>query len=144
MVDNKVTTIDDLANIHKGEIIELPQFDENTPFIARLKRPSLLTLCKVGTIPNTLLATAQKIYEGEKTGDIGQYSEVLHLVAKSAMVEPDYDKVKDILNDEQLIAIFNYTQTGVLGLLPFRKRREKFEEFEKSGNSRKGKHSKVI
>ena len=139
MVNNKITTADDLANIHKGEIIELPLFDENTPFIARLKRPSLLTLCKVGTIPNTLLATAQKVFEGEKSGDIKNFSEVLHLVAESAMIEPEYDKVKNILTDEQLTAIFNYTQTGVLGLLPFRKLREKIQEFKKSGNSSKGK-----
>ena len=144
MVDNKVTTIEDLANINKGEVIELPPFDENTPFTARLKRPSLLTLCKVGTIPNTLLATAQKIYEGERAGDIVEYGEVLHLVAKSAMVEPDYDKVKDILTDEHLSAIFSYTQTGVLGLLPFRKFREKIEKFKKSGNSSKGKQRKAI
>lgn len=135
----KITTMDDLANIHKGEVIELPPFDENTPFTARLKRPALLTLCKVGTIPNTLLATAQKIYEGEKSGDIEKYSEVLHLVAKSAMVEPMYKEVEDILTDEQLTAIFNYTQTGVLGLLPFRKLREKIEEFKKNSDSRKGK-----
>jgi len=144
MVDKKVTTIEDLANINKGEIIELPPFDENTPFTARLKRPALLTLCKVGTIPNTLLATAQKIFEGEKHGDIKNFSEVLHLVAESAMIEPEYDKVKNILTDEQLTAIFNYTQTGVLGLLPFRKLREKIQEFKKSGDSSKGKQSKAI
>ena len=138
MVD-KITTLDDLANINKGEIVELPSFDENTPFVARLKRPALLTLCKVGTIPNTLLATAQKIYEGEKSGDIVKYGEVLHAVAKSALVEPKYEKVKDLLTDEQLTAIFNYTQTGVLGLLPFRKLREKIEEFKKNSNSGKGK-----
>ena len=144
MVNNKITTADDLANIHKGEIIELPPFDENTPFTARLKRPALLTLCKVGTIPNTLLATAQKIFEGEKSGDIKNFSEVLHLVAKSAIIEPKYDEVKDILTDEQLTAIFNYTQTGVLGLLPFRKLREKIQEFKKNSRGVSGKQRKGI
>lgn len=139
MEDKKVTSIGDLDNLKKGEVVELPPFDEGTPLVARLKRPSLLTLCKNGTIPNTLLATAQKIYEGEKSGDIKSYSEILHAVAESALVEPKYENVKDILTDEQLTAIFNYTQTGVLGLLPFRELRKKIEEFKKNSNSRKGK-----
>ena len=139
MEDKKITSIGDLDNLKKGEVVELPPFDESTSFTARLKRPALLTLCKNGTIPNTLLATAQKIFEGEKSGDIKSYSEVLHVVAKSALVEPKYEDVADILNDEQLTAIFNYTQTGVLGLLPFRKLREKIEEFKKNRDSGKGK-----
>jgi len=137
--DKKVTSIGDLDNLKKGEVVELPPFDEGTPLVARLKRPSLLTLCKNGTIPNTLLATAQKIYEGEKHGDIKSFSEILHAVAESSLVEPAYKDVAEILNDEQLTAIFNYTQTGVLGLLPFRKLREKIEEFKKNSDSRKGK-----
>ena len=139
MEDKKVTSIGDLDNLKKGEVVELPPFDEGTPLVARLKRPSLLTLCKNGTIPNTLLATAQKIYEGEKHGDIKSFSEILHAVAESSLVEPAYKDVAEILNDEQLTAIFNYTQTGVLGLLPFRKLREKIEEFKKNSDSRKGK-----
>ena len=136
---DKITSIGDLDSLKNGEVIELPPFDENTEFTARLRRPSLLTLCKNGTMPNTLLATAQKIFEGEKHGDIKSFSEVLHTVAKSALVAPAYNDVKDILTDEQLTAIFNYTQTGVLGLLPFRKFREKVEEFKKSSDSGKGK-----
>ena len=135
----KITTTGDLDNIKKGEVIELPPFDEGTPLVARLRRPSLLTLCKNGTIPNTLLATAQKIYEGEKHGDIKNFSEVLHAVVKSALVEPKYEEVADILTDEQLTAVFNYTQTGVLGLIPFRELRKKIEEFKKNSDSRKGK-----
>lgn len=135
----KITSIGDLENLKKGEVIELPPFDEKHPFVARLRRPSLLTLCKIGTIPNTLLATAQKIFEGEKTGDILKYGDVLHIVAKSALVDPDYEQVKDLLTDDQLTLIFNYTQTGVLALLPFREFRRKIEESKKNRNSSKGK-----
>lgn len=139
MEEKKVTSVGDLDNLKKGEVVELPPFDEGTPLTARLKRPSLLTLCKNGTIPNTLLATAQKIYEGEKHGDIKSFSEILHAVAKSALVEPKYEEVSELLNDEQLTAIFNYTQTGILGLLPFRKLRKKIKEFKKNSDSGKGK-----
>jgi len=139
MEEKKITSVGDLDNLKKGEVVELPPFDEGTPLVARLKRPSLLTLCKNGTIPNTLLATAQKIFEGEKRGDIKEYGEILHLVAKSALVEPKYEEVEDILNDEQLTAIFNYTQMGVLGLIPFREIREKLKNIKKNRNSGKRK-----
>lgn len=140
----KITKAGDLDNLKKGEVIELPPFDEKTKFIVRIKRPSLLTLCKTGTIPNELVITAQKIFEGEKHGDIAKYGEVLHLIAKAALIEPNYKDVAGILTDEQLTAIFNYTQMGVMGLKPFRELRKKFKEFAKGGNSGKGKQSETV
>ena len=135
----ETTKLDDLKKIQEGEVVELPFFDDDTPFNARLKRPSLLTLCKTGVIPNSLLAAAQKIFEGEKKGNVKDYGEVLHTVAYVALQEPGYEDVKDILTDEQLTAIFNYTQFGVAALMPFRKLREKYLESKKAGSSSKGK-----
>jgi len=140
----EITKAGDLENLKKGEVIELPPFDEKKKLVARLRRPSLLTLCKTGTIPNELVTTAQKIFEGEKHGDIVKYGEVLHLIAKAALVEPKYADVENILTDEQLTAIFNYTQMGVMGLKPFRELRKKFKEFAKGGNSGKGKQSETV
>jgi len=135
----EVTKINDLKKLKEGEVVELPYFDDNTPFTARLKRPSLLTLCKAGTIPNNLLATAQKIFEGEKKGNVKDYGEVLHIVVSVALIEPKYDDVSELLTDEQLTAIFNYTQFGIAALEPFRKLRKKYLESKKAGNSSKGK-----
>ena len=143
-MNKKITSVGDLENLKKGEVIELPPFDENTPLTARLKRPSLLTLCKNGTIPNTLLAAAQKIFEGDKVGDILQYGDVLHIVAKAALVDPTYEEIKDLLTDDQLTVIFNYTQTGVLALLPFLEFREKIKKFKADRDSGKRKQSKGI
>jgi len=140
----EVTKAGDLDNLKKGEIVELPSFGDDEPFVARLKRPSLLTLCKIGTIPNTLINTAQKIFEGEKHGNIKEYSEVLHLIAEAALIEPKYKDVSEILTDEQLTAIFNYTQMGVMGLKPFRELRKKLKEFAKGSNSGKGKQSETV
>jgi len=140
----KITKTGDLDNLKKGEVIELPPFDEKHKLIARLKRPSLLTLCKMGIIPNELVITAQKIFEGEKHGDIAKYGEVLHLIAEVALIEPKYKDVADILTDEQLTAIFNYTQMGVMGLKPFRELRKKLKKFAQGGNSSKGKQSETI
>jgi len=135
----EITKAGDLENLKKGEVIELPPFDEKNELVARLKRPSLLTLCKNGTIPNTLLGTAQKIFEGDKKTDIKGYSEILHIIAKCALVEPKYEDLKEILTDEQLNEIFMYTQSGVMALEPFRKFREKAKELAKGVNSSKGK-----
>ena len=146
-MNEKITTAGDLDNLKKGEVIELSPFSEGTPFVARLKRPSLLTMCKVGVIPNPLVAVAQKIFEGEKHGDIVKYGEVLNLVAKAALVEPKYGDVKDLLTDEQLTDIYNYTQRGLLGmktLNPFCGLREKDKESKESSNSSKRKRSKII
>lgn len=137
-----VTNAGDLDSLKKGEVVELSPFTDGVKFEARLKRPSLMTLCKVGEIPNYLVATAQKVFEGEKHGDIVKYGELLHCIAKAALVEPTYDEVKDYLTDEQLTDIYNYTQRGRAGmevLNPFRKLREKLAEPEKSGDSSKGK-----
>lgn len=134
-----ITKAGDLDNLQKGEVVELPSFDDKNKLVARLKRPSLLTLCKKGTIPNDLVTIAQKIFEGEKHGNIVNYSKVLHVIAEAALVEPKYKDIADILTDEQLLAIFNYTQMGVMGLQPFRKLREKFKELAKGSNSSKGK-----
>ena len=137
-----VTNAGDLDSLKKGEVVELSPFTDGVKFEARLKRPSLMMLCKVGEIPNHLVATAQKVFEGEKHGDIVKYGELLHCIAKAALVEPTYDEVKDYLTDEQLTDIYNYTQRGRAGmeaLNPFRKLREKFAEPEKSGDSSKGK-----
>jgi len=140
----KITKTGDLDNLKKGEVIELPPFDEKIKFVARLKRPSLLTLCKIGTIPNKLLTAAQRIFEGDKKGDIKEYSELLHIIAEKALVEPKYSEVSEILTDEQLTAIFNYTQLGVMALQPFRRLREKAKELAKGGNSGKGKQSETV
>lgn len=134
-MDNlKITNIEDIRKLKDGDVIELPSFDGSVdkPFVARVRRPSLLTLCANETIPNTLLSKAQAIYEGDKKGSIKEFAEVLHTIAKVALVEPAYDDVKDFLTDEQLTAIFNYTQVGVKALEPFRKLAKEFADFLKA------------
>ncbi len=122
-MDKKVTSIEDIKKLKakEGEIIELPGFDESTPFVARVKRPSLMELCKNGTIPNPLLMAAQKCFEGSlDKASILDYGGVFRKVAEVALVEPKYSEVEHLLTDDQLIILFDYTQKGVVALLPFR------------------------
>lgn len=122
-MEQKVTSIEEIIKVKKsfeGEIVELPEFDDGTPFNAKLKRLSLLALCKDGVIPNVLLAAAQEIYEGRQRADIKKYAEVLDIVCSQSMIEPKFDDVKEILTDTQKVAILTYAQHGVAGLVPFR------------------------
>ena len=126
MEGKKVISAKDISQLKdkNGEVIDLPDFDENTPFNARVKRPSLMELCLNETIPNVLLAEAQQLFEGDlRKGNLLKYHDIMRKVAEVALVEPKYSEVKDMLTDEQLVIIFDYTQKGVVALLPFRQNR---------------------
>lgn len=126
----KVTKLEDLQKLNEGEIVELPEFDDNTPLTAKLKRPSLLALCKGGAIPNQLLGSAQELFEGKQRTDIKKYAEILDIVLAAAMVEPQYSEVENLLTDVQRLAIFAYTQSGIKALIPFCQ----FGQFQKDSN----------
>ena len=132
----EITKVD---NIVAGEIVELPPFYDGTPFNARLRRPSLLSLCAKGVIPNELLKEAQDIYKGKdlEEGRIKEYGDVLIKVAEVALIEPKYSEIADYITDLQLVVIYNYTQTGVSILKPFREIRKLQEAIDRSKQDRK-------
>ena len=129
-MDNlKITSIEELVQYSQGEIVELPSFREGAPFIARLRRPSMMSLVKSGKIPNALVKSASKLFNGKGVDDnndqsMGQVFEVFDALCDAAFVEPKYQAIKDAgveLTDEQYMAVFNYTQRGVDALAPFRR-----------------------
>ena len=91
-----------------------------------LKRPSILALAAAGAIPNPLMKTARKLfYSGISPdgGDLAEEGRVLLEVAKAALVKPSFDELEAAgieLTDEQLIAIFQFTQLGAKALDRFR------------------------
>lgn len=125
-----ITTLADLEVYSKGQVVRLPDFAEGQPFVARIKRPSLLALIRSGKIPNTLLKTAGELFsqgmpdvEGDDSA-MGNLFELLDRVAEACLVEPSYEDLKTAnleLSDDQYMFIFNYTQRGVKALEPFRK-----------------------
>ena len=146
MEGKKVISAKDISKLKdkNGEIIDLPDFDENTPFTARVKRPSLMELCLNETIPNILLAEAQQLFEGDlKKGNLLKYHDIMVKVAEVALVEPKYSEVKDVLTDEQLVIIFDYTQKGVVALLPFRQNRRLQEAFSRAERDKKARIEKA-
>lgn len=131
-MEMKVTSILDLQEYAKGAVVELPGFAEGQPFVARLRRPSMLVLAKSGKIPNELLATADSLFNGTKRATnnpnaLKEITGILEIMAEAALVEPSYSDLKEVgldLTDEQFMAIFNYTQAGVRALDSFRSQHE--------------------
>lgn len=126
---NRVTTLEELEEYSKGDIVRLPDFAQGKEFYARIRRPSLLKLVEVGKIPNTLLTTANKLFttsfSGEDTEDtemMRNMISVIDVICEASFVEPTYEQLnsKNIqLTDEQYMFIFNYSQTGATALAPF-------------------------
>jgi hypothetical protein len=126
----KVTPISELIKYKDGQLVELPPFGEGQPFIARLRRPSLMGLVKSGKIPNSLMKQATTLFakgnqslSGMNANTLTDMLDIMDIVVDEAMIEPKYSELKenDIkLSDDQIMSIFSYTQQGVDYLKQFR------------------------
>ena len=130
----EVTSLADLQVYAKGQVVELPGFFSEEPFVARLRRPSLLALTKSGKIPNALLSAANELFTGKQDKsdpvDLSEIMGVLEVICESALLEPTYKDIVDAgltLTDEQYTAIFNFSQRGIKALEPFRTKSEEHQ-----------------
>lgn len=125
-----ITSLSDLQSYSKGTIVRFPDFAEGQPFVARVKRPSMLMLAKMGKIPNALLNSATQLFTKGGSGmdtkngkTLSDIYDICEVIAKASLVQPTYDEIIDsgmTLSDDQVMAIFNYTQSGVKALENFR------------------------
>lgn len=125
-----ITSLSDLQSYSRGTVVRFPDFAEGQPFVARVKRPSMLVLAKMGKIPNTLLSSAAQLFtkggsgmdmKNEKT--LTDIYSICEIIARASLVQPTYDEILDSgmsLSDDQIMAIFNYSQSGVKALETFR------------------------
>ena len=116
-----------MSHICAEQTVELPGWVEGEPFIAKLRRPSILSMAADGTIPNELLSAAQKLFcEGYDAAlPLDQLGRLLRSVAAAALAEPTLGELESqgvTLTDMQLAAIYSFTQSGVRALEPFRDR----------------------
>ena len=126
----KITTIHELQGYVGGKIVRLPDFAEGQPLVARVKRPSLLIMAKQGKIPNTLLGAAGELFtkggsgvDADNTRMLGDMYDVCHLIAEASLVEPSLADIESVgleLTDDQMMALFNYSQVGTKALESFR------------------------
>lgn len=135
----EITSLDQLAKYSQGQIVQFPDFGEGQPFVARIKRPSMLALAKTGKIPNSLLNTANGLFVGKGINERNQSAlkelfQILDVICEDCFLEPTYKEMKNIgleLTDEQLMFLFNYVQRGVKALENFR---EQPGDNESTGN----------
>lgn len=144
MAELQVTSIDAIKKVVQGEIIELPPFEDGTPFVARVRKPNMLTLVSNGKIPNALLSSVSELFKKNKEGkikpeDMGDEDSInklsdtmklFRIMADAALVEPTLKAIEEVgatLSDQQLVAIFNYTQSGVAALQSFREEQTRVE-----------------
>ena len=127
----KITSVTDLQRYAEGTVIRLPDFAEGQPFVARIRRPSLLVLAKSGKIPNSLLTTAGELFakgggglDSDNVNMLSDMYNIMHIICEAALIKPTLAEIESAgiqLSDDQMMAIFNYAQTGVKALESFRK-----------------------
>ena len=130
----RVTSIEDLQAYARGAVVELPPFADGQPFVARLRRPSMLALVKSGKIPNELLQSANELFMGKPSGikrddkfdpsAMSRMFDVFDIMCEASFIEPTYQQLCDAgveLTDDQYTFIFNYSQAGIKALNSFRK-----------------------
>ena len=124
--DADVVDFNKLVKISDSRVVELPEFGDGTKFIARLRRPSMLKLCKSGKIPNSLLSQATSLFTDDKPSKkvgITEIYDICEIICEAAFVVPTYNEIKESgveLTDEQIMAVFQYAQGGVKALENFR------------------------
>ena len=115
-----------VADIKTSQTVSIPGWCEDTVQV-ELARPSVLTLAANGALVNPLLKTARRLfYSGlsPDSGDLAEEGRVLLEIAKAALVKPSFDGLEAAgvaLTDEQLVAIFQFTQLGAKALAGFRR-----------------------
>lgn len=129
----QITTLEQLKEIKRTEVIELPAFEDGTPLVVEIQKPNMMQLIASGKIPNTLLSSAMDMFNGktgekinkaaENTKDLADLVGMMNVIAEASLVRPsmkDFKVAKIDLTDNQLMAILMYSQGGVKALEGFR------------------------
>lgn len=127
----KITSFDDLKRYANGSVVRFSDFAEGQPFVARVRRPSLMGLAKNGRIPNALLETATELFGkggaavalSKDENVLSDMHEVCHIIADASLIEPTLAQIEEAgmeLSDKHYIEIFQYSQTGIKALESFR------------------------
>lgn len=128
--ENMITNMNDLKRSSYGAVVKLPDFADGYPFVAQLRRPSLMVLAKSGKIPNRLMSVANGLFvDGGTSLDrddpdmLKNIYDIMTVIAEASLIQPTMQEIVAAnveLTDEQLMAIFNYSQKGIKALEPFR------------------------
>ena len=105
----QVTSLEELKQIAKkakGEVIEIPGFDDMSVLNVKVRRVSLTDLVQCDVLPNILLLEVQKILDKKQKGhemkgkeyeravkNLEQFTEIVY---KQALIEPSVGDFKSV------------------------------------------------
>ena len=120
----QITSIEEFRS-QSQPLVDIVGFEPGQYITVRLKRISLMALCKSGKIPNSLLQKSTELFTGkqgdkkvneakvlENIGELDSINQIIDTVCEAAMIEPKFEDVKEYLTDEQKTEIFQWTQGG--------------------------------
>ena len=125
-MEMSVTPLETIRLASMGSLVTIPGFADGETFTVRLRKPNMLTLIKLGKIPNELLDGAVELFEGKQKDGKRDYSEIYSILmafCEASLAEPTYKEMAEAgieLTMEQMMFIFQYTQGGIKSLKPFR------------------------
>lgn len=113
-------------------VISIPNFDGTGTINVRVRKPSIMSMAAKGQIPNHLLGIAtetmtgkpsskQKPKEPDAIEKLQRITDTYELYAQVCLVEPTYEEFKEIMTDEQKLAILNWAMGDLSALDSFRK-----------------------
>lgn len=120
---SEILSIEQLKNM-ATTIIEIPDFEGTGTIKVRVKKPRLMAMAAQGKIPNHLLGVVNDMMFGNKKEkkevNITDVAKTYELYCRACLVEPSYEEIKDIITDDQMIAIFDWAMGDVKKLETFR------------------------
>lgn len=137
-----VTPLETIRLASLGKMVVIPGFADGETFTVMLRKPNMLTLMKLGKIPNELMESANGLFDVGKNGnkqvystkDLADICKIMEAFCEASLAQPTYKELMDLgieLTQEQVQFIFNYAVGGVKSIKPFR---------DESGDSRDHQH----
>lgn len=120
---SEVISIEELRK-QATTVIDIPNFDNSGTIKVRVQKPRLMAMAAQGKIPNHLLGVVNNMMFGnkkeKKETNITDVAKTYELYCRACLVEPSYEEIKDIITDDQMIAIFDWAMGDMKGLENFR------------------------
>lgn len=111
------------------QAIIIPGFAPGETIEVQVQRPGLMGMMAQGKIPNPLMSQVTQLLKGQDIGkgkevDFVSLAKTFEFFCSACMVTPTYTEMKDIITDDQMMAVFNWAMGGVQKMSSFRPKQE--------------------
>lgn len=125
--EGPITNLDEVLKDSGEQTVELAGWVRAKPFVARLRRVSLLGMIAAGKVPNHLMSAVLELYQKNRlesgSQNVKVLGETMMAIARACLVEPTLEQITEKgieLTDLQLTQIYSFATQGVDALRPFR------------------------